>query len=147
MQSSPNRFAAALRDLSDRSSLRRIADACGIAVSELSRFRSGHKRISRVSVARLAATLPPEDGLPLVIAFLRDEVPEDYERFIDVALNVPTIRVEESQNPTRWQRAVQWVASQESNPFISDWLIHTAELFQSECSPGDGNNSENGDST
>jgi len=132
-----NRFAAALRDLTDRSdiTLHGLATASGVAASDLSRYRSGKIRVSRVSIARLAAVLPPADGAPLVIAYLQDEIPDGYEDYISITAALGRLAEPSATNLSRWQRALQWVAQQETNPSVSDWLIGTSELVRGLSQP------------
>lgn len=132
MNTRQNRFAAALRDLMDQpgQSLTAIAEAAGIQLSELSRYRSGKAIVSRKSIASIAAALPPEDGVPLVVAYLRDEIPQAYEQYIQVLATLSIISEPTEQTLTRWQRALKWVSAQETNPSIAEWLIGTSELIQ-----------------
>lgn len=130
MDNRPNRFAAALRSLTERVTLSQLAKDSGVSTGDLSRFRKGQARVSRLALSRLAASLPQDDGVPLVVAYLLDERPEGYETLIQVIESTPRLRDDAPQPRTRWQRALEWVSSQENNPSIADWLIGTAELIQ-----------------
>lgn len=135
MKPAQNRFAAALRHLletSDELTLSKLAERSRMAPGDLSHVKSGRRRITPAAIEKLANALEPQHGVPLVIAYLKDNVPPVYEEHIDIIARTMTLRDEPGEPGaplSKYQRAIRDLASLEDVPALAKHIISTAETL------------------
>lgn len=128
----PNYFAAALKAYTERPgvTLSQIEGYTGVHLPELSRLRSGRRRISFDTLCRLTDNIEESDAIALVIAFLRDNIPPSLAARIQITADTCRLSEPTSAPLSRFQKAVRWLTDKEADPVVRDWLIGTAELIQ-----------------
>ena len=79
-------FSSALKEVLDQTILNQaeLAKASGMSASQLSRYVSGHSAPTRPVVEGILRAVPPQYQTSVLIAFLRDSIPQEYFGLVDV---------------------------------------------------------------
>ena len=107
-----------------RLNLRNIAETSGISAGDLSRIRSGKKRMTFETLTKLIADMPPAQADLLIAAFMKDHCPPEYAGRIEVVL-----KSQKGKQMSRYRRALYTLEQLESHPHLRRHIISVAETL------------------
>ena len=108
-----------------RLNLRNIAEKTGISAGDLSRIRSGKKRMTFETLTKLIGDMTPAQADLLIAAFMKDHCPPDYAGRIEVVL-----KSQKEKQMSRYRRALYTLEQLESHPLLRKHIISVAETLE-----------------
>jgi DNA-binding Xre family transcriptional regulator len=107
-----------------RLNLKSISETTGISAGDLSRIRSGKKRMTFETLTKLIADMPQAQADLLVAAFMKDHCPPGFADRIEVVM-----KSQKQTKMSRYRQALYTLEHLESHPALRKHIISVAETL------------------